>query len=779
MSLLKEFSKGTMQVDLKTSDGSSAGTTDVSKATDDVGFSLMRNMINKDGQVTGSNVNDYLERAQDLNDEVESVGFAVETDDGDIIKIYVNATEADKFEEALSKLLGLEGDTEEAINQLAQEFDIVDVVWPRDPEGDANTDADPDADLSIDDASDLGAEEEGDDTTTADMPVKSDAEIDAAASADAGEPPTDEAPADTEGALDDEGFEDIPPKPESADDEASAEAEGESAEGELADLDADLEGEEAEEEMEPVLNDDGTQKLDKDGNPVMRKKKAEKPEVTEEGLKGLRKLAEAARDEMNQHVKAVLDKGNTGKWMIMKRVSGGIAGLKTTPLKHDGEVIHFENEVQARAEAEKLTKKMNGAGATASYKYIPKLVEDKHPQAKDNTMTIGSKFLDRLFEAEDKDSVKDGMNIPLDAQQKALVSQLKRPLEKKIVAFFAMCGIIGRLLNQEADVVESIRTAGDVLRKNATARNTFNTFYSSLATAKGFAIKPEVNEAVEKLAGKLVPVKAVKADSDEESLPKENTEKSKKLRGSMMQKKLEAVMIALGLPRALVTTDGPGQLAPYLHKTAMTIDNDSNLEHQLRMLATRLGVKLNEAAAVSVNDPFAKDVLALLRAIGVPETHLSYRPNDLRAALIGFGKSLTNRALVDNRIEQLLDVISKGKRAEKPVQQESLTEAFGELEALVDSDMTELDVLEPNGGPAMKAFYDGAGTHSETVLLLGVDPERDGNKNLKVSVDGPWDGVIHARYFPNDKDGYKAALQYANQLRSANLKAGGRPKGWK
>jgi hypothetical protein len=101
------------------------------------------------------------------------------------------------------------------------------------------------------------------------------------------------------------------------------------------------------------------------------------------------------------------------------------------------------------------------------------------------------------------------------------------------------------------------------------------------------------------------------------------------------------------------------------------------------------------------------------------------------------------------------------------------------LEALVDTDMAEHDVLEPNGGPAMKAFYDGAGTHSETVLLLGVDPEREGNKNLKVSVDGPWDGVIHARYFPNDKDGYKTALVYANQLRSANLKSGGRPKGWK
>lgn len=739
MSLLKEFSKGSVQADLKTSDGSAAGSTDVTDATDDVSFSLMRNMINRDGQVSGSDVNDYLERAQDLNGEVESVGFAVETDDGDIIKIYVNATEADKFEEALSKLLGLEGDTEEAINQLAQEFDIVDVVWPQDPEGEAG-EADPDADLSIDAVGDEAEEGDAPAEMPADEPagmeIEPDAEIAAAASDDepAGDDAEDEfddVPA-AETTVDDEGFEDIPP----AD---AAEEEGE-----------------PEDEMEPVLNDDGTQKLDKDGNPVMRKKKAE-PKVTEEGL------SESARDELEAHLQAILDKGNTGKWMIMKRVSGGLAGLKTTVLKSGTEVILFDTEEQARAEAEKLTKKMNGAGSTASYKYIPKLVESKQPQAKDNTMTIGSNFLNRLLEAEDKDAVKDGLSIPLDAQQKALVSQLKRPMEKKIIAFFAMTGIIGRLLNQEADVVDNVRAAGDMLRKNVSARNAFNTFYTSLANAKGYAIKePEgkVNEAAAPAA------------------------KEKKLRGAMMQKKLEQVMIALGLPRGLVSMDGPGQLAPFLQKTALMIDADAGMEKELRLLATRLGVNLTEAAAVTVNDPFAKDVLALLRALGVPEEHLSYKPNDLRAALINFGKSLTNRAMIDNRMEQLMDMIAKNKKAEKKAQQpglkqEALTEAFGELEALMDGDMAEHDLLEPTGGPAMKAFYDGAGTHSETVMLLGVDPEREGNKNLKVSVDGPWDGTMHARYFPNDKDGYKAALVYANQLRSANLKSGGRPKGWK
>ncbi len=138
MSLLKEFAgvPVTQAPDLKKSDSSDAGKNDVvDKARkNDVSFSLMRNTINADGEVTGSDVADYLERAAELNDEVDTVPFGLETDDGDIVKVYVNAEQADKFEEAMKKLLGIEDDIEEAINQLAQEFDIVDVVWPKDKE---------------------------------------------------------------------------------------------------------------------------------------------------------------------------------------------------------------------------------------------------------------------------------------------------------------------------------------------------------------------------------------------------------------------------------------------------------------------------------------------------------------------------------------------------------------------------------------------------------------------------------------------------------------------
>jgi hypothetical protein len=159
MNLLKEISMGLepvksiRKVDLKNSDGSDAGSTDVINKvnSNDVEFSTLRNHINADGKVSGSDISNYLERAAEINDEVDTVPFGLETDDGDIVKVYVNADEADRFEEEMKKLLGVEDDIEEAINKLAQDFDIVDVVWPEDKE----EIEDKSDDLDFEDLSDL------------------------------------------------------------------------------------------------------------------------------------------------------------------------------------------------------------------------------------------------------------------------------------------------------------------------------------------------------------------------------------------------------------------------------------------------------------------------------------------------------------------------------------------------------------------------------------------------------------------------------------------------
>jgi hypothetical protein len=163
-SLLKEFSGvpiGAARPDLKNSDGSDAGKNDINQkvSKNDVSFSLMRNTINSDGEVTGSDVANYLERAHELNDEVDTVPFGLQTSDGDIVKVYVNAEQADQFEEKMKQLLGVEDDIEEAVNKLAQEFDIVDVVWPQNKDDQA---AEPELNLDSEeefDALDDGTEE--------------------------------------------------------------------------------------------------------------------------------------------------------------------------------------------------------------------------------------------------------------------------------------------------------------------------------------------------------------------------------------------------------------------------------------------------------------------------------------------------------------------------------------------------------------------------------------------------------------------------------------------
>lgn len=137
MNLLKEIAGVPVRTDLKRSDASDAGSNDVvDKGQSDISFSMTRNTINSDGEITGSDVSNYLEKAAEINDDVDTVPFGLETDDGDIVKVYVNADQADKFEEAMKKFLGLEDDIEEAINALAQDFDIVDVVWPKSKEED-------------------------------------------------------------------------------------------------------------------------------------------------------------------------------------------------------------------------------------------------------------------------------------------------------------------------------------------------------------------------------------------------------------------------------------------------------------------------------------------------------------------------------------------------------------------------------------------------------------------------------------------------------------------
>lgn len=79
--------------------------------------------------VSASSVLTSLEKAKEL-DEYDTITFGLETDEGEVIKVYVQADQADAFEQKLSALLGKEDNIEAALNELAKEFNIVDVIWP-------------------------------------------------------------------------------------------------------------------------------------------------------------------------------------------------------------------------------------------------------------------------------------------------------------------------------------------------------------------------------------------------------------------------------------------------------------------------------------------------------------------------------------------------------------------------------------------------------------------------------------------------------------------------
>ncbi len=294
------------QADLKTSDGSDAGSTDIKNKGAEVKFDLMRNTINSDGKVRGADVANYLERAHELNDEVETVLYGLETSDGKVVKVYVNSAQAEAFEAEMKKMLGMEDDIEEAINNLAVKFDIVDVIWPK-GEGE-EAPADGDDEVSLDDAADIGdpsVEDEDDDMETI---ASVDDELDGAV------PPSDDAPIESE--------EDQPApekkkkksgegEGENPDEEGEGEGEGE-AEGENPDEEGEAEGE------NPDKKDD-------------KKKKGDKHSLLKQiggGLAGKAKVAEA-KDPDAHLVKDIKDALENGDDYTAKQ----LAKLASTPEK--------------------------------------------------------------------------------------------------------------------------------------------------------------------------------------------------------------------------------------------------------------------------------------------------------------------------------------------------------------------------------------------------------------------------------------------------------------
>ena len=74
--------------------------------------------------VTPDSIINQLNQSAKL-DDVETQAYGLETDDGQIVKIYVNKTDVDKFDEVMQRVLGETDNIEDAVNLIAKEIDIV------------------------------------------------------------------------------------------------------------------------------------------------------------------------------------------------------------------------------------------------------------------------------------------------------------------------------------------------------------------------------------------------------------------------------------------------------------------------------------------------------------------------------------------------------------------------------------------------------------------------------------------------------------------------------
>lgn len=481
INLLKELVQST-QTDLKQSDKSDAGKNDTVD-DNDVEFSALRNSVFKSTDVNGSDVKDYLEKAGEINDEVDSVVFGLEDENGDIVKVYVNASQADSFETEMAELLGIEDDLETAIMTASQKFDIVDVVWPT--EDDESYEKDELDDMSIDDVAN----------------------------------------------------------------------------------DSELEDEPKDEEIN-------------------------NPEIKESKMRDL-------------------EKG----WYVYNQKDVPIAG----PV----------SESDARKKAEQLGG--DKVGITVSY------VSDYDIDRKKHRDTRPKYDAEKMMEANELDGVRDGFNIPLDAQYTMLVTRLKRPIEKKLVAFFALTGIPGRFIVNVEGIEDNVRAAADMLRKNVSVRRAFDEFYALLASTKGMN-DMKVTESASK-------------------------------RGSYLQKKFETILIALGMPEQIVSATGPSVTSPMLFKVAKLIDTNAGLEAAMNKLALRLGVHSQEVnAMVGENlkeeidvgqDEFINTVVQLAIELGVPERNLAFQRTALMKSLRDKKMSLRSRGMIQQRMETLLTMIGQ------------------------------------------------------------------------------------------------------------------------
>jgi hypothetical protein len=564
MSLLREFTgvPSGQAPNLKNSDSSDAGKADVSGKLkpNDVSFSLMRNTINSDGDVTGSNVADYLEKAHELNDEVETVPFGLETDDGDIVKVYVNAEEADKFEDAMKKLLGVEDDIEEAINKLAQDFDIIDVVWPKNKD-DAGEEGE-DVQLGAD--GDFDALDDGDD------------EMEEVARYDPlGESVVTEAKA----MIARKGFLEIFKKAKivyvnyagnsgNTEKQISTLFNDLMGAGSFNKFKANSEFTKTDRSSSGSMNDPAyvwqrelpawkweelfPKKVVEDVEPEADDPKAPTPEEAAAYSKLMNIVMNlAAMGPSGVSAATGLDRSNMTKLEMIKEYVkteyADDADLARTWMKRVGDSVGDSRDILPYWLKEQLESEAHD-------------VEDEGEE----DMTIGSQFLARL--AEGKEPAKKGYKF--DPATESMKRQLRdiggeKNFADKIAEVAAMTGMQGRFMNTP-EGRESVLAGAKGLRTRPAATAAFLSLHSALAAFHGYTPMAE---------GK-----------DEEA----------DLDGVAFQQLVEEVLVELGIPQSLVSEGGKAGAKSTVKRMISKIMQDSTTKVAYQFLAKKLGIKVND-----------------------------------------------------------------------------------------------------------------------------------------------------------------------------------------
>jgi hypothetical protein len=493
-------------------------------------FSLIQNIHGSD--LTTTDVTNHLKNVDDAEEEVDTVAFGLETTDGKIVKVYVNAEEAEAFEDKMSQLLGKIDDIDQAIEELSDEFDVVRVVKPDDLESEGGEEQEVDPSIGIENALD---EPLGDDDIVVDM---DDEDLIA-------DPESEDKPKDGEDKNDDEEGDDkddeedkkddeegeptdgldfgVDPAPEDGEDKPEDDEEGKSEEEDEEDKpegEDDTEGEDKPEDEEDDPKDDPKKdKKKKEKKPSKDDKDSKmKQEGTNSILKQLLALNEAKHVKV-VHAKPKKEEPKKEEPKLAKNdgegdTSADIFHLSLTKDEAELEQI-FANPIQQLIYRTVLLLGVNADQINIRKFKVRKSVKEvsiviqHHPQIKNILSKLGRDLASKkseihaIAEAEEKDGA------PLTGTIK---DQLSTEISKKIYDLILALGIPEFLLTYKKTAFRArIKNLAKIAVKHSRIKNYIYTLCDLLKAPKssvreGFeqALEAQVVEAAKKEAPKFV-----------------------------------------------------------------------------------------------------------------------------------------------------------------------------------------------------------------------------------------------------------------------------------